>query len=296
MVLSESLYQVLEASLKNRERPYSSIQSVAPVSGGDINRAYRIKTSIGTYFVKANDNPMATTMFLAESRGLDLLRSALGTANAPETYAVGNAHGEGFLIMEWIDTGDKHNGLHQEALGRLLASLHRNHADTYGLDHDNFIGSLPQHNDFSTDWTDFFIAQRLQRQLDLAGRMIGTGLLKKFDRLFSRLPELYPTERPTLLHGDLWSGNYLVNPSGTPIFIDPAIYYGHREVDIAMTKLFGGFSERFYAAYHEVYPLQHGWEDRVYLWNLYPLLVHLNLFGVSYLNAIENQVASYIRP
>ncbi|PPL03459.1 fructosamine kinase family protein [Parapedobacter indicus] len=295
MLLSESLYEALEASLKNLERPHSSIQSIGSVSGGDINRAYRIKTSTGDYFVKVNNDPLAASMFLAESNGLDILRNPLGAAHVPKTFLVGNARGEGFLLMEWIDTGNKHDAPQQEALGRLLASLHRRHADAYGLDHDNFIGPLPQNNGFSSDWTEFFIEQRLQKQLDMADQILdGTDLHKKFDRLFSRFADLYPCEPPSLLHGDLWSGNYLVDQLGTPVFIDPAVYYGNREVDIAMTKLFGGFSERFYDAYNETYPLQHGWEERVDLWNLYPLLVHLNLFGRSYLRAIQNNLKQYI--
>jgi len=295
MLLSESLYQALEASVKNLEGQHSSIQSVLPLSGGDINRAYRIKTPIGNYFAKVNDSPVATSMFLAESNGLDVWRNALGAAHVPQTFLVGNVRGEGFLLMEWIDTSDKYDVPQQEALGRLLASLHRQQANAYGLDHDNFIGTLPQNNSFSTDWTDFFIEQRLQKQLDMAGQTLkGTDLRKKFDHLFSRLADLYPSERPSLLHGDLWSGNYLIDQTRKPVFIDPAVYYGLREVDIAMTKLFGGFPERFYDAYNESYPLQHGWEERVDLWNLYPLLVHLNLFGSSYLRAIENRIAPYI--
>lgn len=295
MLLSESLYQALEAAVKNLEGQHSFIQLVIPVSGGNINRAYRIKTPIGDYFAKVNDNPMATPMFLAESKGLDLWRSVLGGAHVPQTFLIGNVRGEGFLLMDWIEAGDPYTARQQEALGGLLASLHRQQADAYGLDYDNFIGRLPQNNTFSIDWTTFFIEQRLQKQLDMAGTILeGTDLRKKFDHLFSHLADLYPAERPSLLHGDLWSGNYLVDRMGKPVFIDPAVYYGLREVDIAMTKLFGGFSERFYAAYNEAYPLQHGWEDRVDLWNLYPLLVHLNLFGSSYLNAIENQIASYI--
>jgi len=265
------------------------------VSGGDINRAYRIKTATGDYFMKVNNNAQATPMFLAESEGLVLLANTLGSSHVPQTHFFGNAHGEGFLIMEWIDTGEKHTDHSQEALGRLLASLHRQQADTYGLDHNNFIGQLPQCNARTSSWTDFFIEQRLQKQLELARTLVdGTRLPRGFDRLFSNLDDLYPSERPALLHGDLWSGNYLVDTTGTPILIDPAVYYGHREVDIAMTKLFGGFSKGFYDAYHETYPLQHGWEERVDLWNLYPLLVHLNLFGRSYLRAIQNNLKQYI--
>ncbi|WP_353197236.1 fructosamine kinase family protein [Parapedobacter defluvii] len=296
MILSESLYHALEASLKNLEQQRPSIQSVIPIAGGDVNRAYKIQTSKGNYFVKVNSHPMATRMFLAESNGLDRLRDASGPAHVPQTFFTGQAQGESFLLMRWINAGDKHGPDQQEALGRLLASVHRRQADTYGLDQDNFIGPLPQHNTPTANWDDFFIGQRLQRQLELAEQVLdGTDLWKQFDFLFSRLANLYPAESPSLLHGDLWSGNYLVDQTGTPLLIDPAVYYGHREVDIAMTRLFGGFSERFYTAYNEVYPLQHGWEKRVDLWNLYPLLVHLNLFGDAYIPAIRNNLQRFIR-
>src|SRR5690606_20308191 len=142
MLLSESLYQALEASLKGLSPHNLPIRSIVPVSGGDINRAYRIKTAARDYFVKVNNHAQATPMFLAESKGLALLANTLVSSHVPQTISVGNAHGEGFLLMEWIDTGDKLSDRYQEALGRLLASQHRQQADRYGLDHDNFVGQL----------------------------------------------------------------------------------------------------------------------------------------------------------
>jgi len=295
MVISESLYESWKVLLQNLESLPVSVRSITSVTGGDVNKAYRICTSTGDYFVKVNTHPEAMDMFVAESNGLGLLRKAVGDAHTPQPLTIGNAHGESFLLMRWIDAQKSPTALHQEHAGRLLASLHRCHGDAFGLDHDNFIGPLRQHNDLLPNWMDFFIRQRLQKQLDLASEhLIGTDVRRKFERLFSRIGEWYDPEAPSPLHGDLWSGNYLVDQRGTPVLIDPAVYYGHREVDVAMTRLFGGFSERFYAAYHEVYPLQPGWTKRADLWNLYPLLVHLNLFGASYLPAILRSITHYI--
>ncbi|WP_079716153.1 fructosamine kinase family protein [Parapedobacter luteus] len=292
--LSESLFQALEAAIKATAPGDFRIQRVVPVSGGDINRAYQLQTKSGRYFAKVNDAPQAPQMFVAESTGLAMLRQTVGI-RAPQPFMAGQAHRDAFLLMEWIDAAGKHSEAGQAALGRMLAALHSQHRETFGLDHDNFIGRLPQANTPSADWTAFFIGQRLQKQLDIAQHTYSqAGLRASFDRLFARLGSLYPQEPPSLLHGDLWGGNYLVDAAGQPALIDPAVYYGHREADIAMTKLFGGFSTHFYAAYHEAYPLQAGWEARMDLWNLYPLLVHLNLFGASYLGAIQRSLKRYV--
>ncbi|MFC3199372.1 fructosamine kinase family protein [Parapedobacter deserti] len=294
MILSQSLMEALEAALQNAAPRDHQIQSVAPIHGGDVNRAFQLSTRQRRYFVKTNNGQKAMPMFLAESKGLTLLKEATSAENIPEPLMVGHTHGEAYLLMTWVDEADKHRGAGQEALGRLLATVHRRRDATFGLDHDNFIGPLIQTNRPSTDWTDFFINQRLREQLKTAqSQLEGTHLLERFDRLFARLTNLYPQEPPSLLHGDLWSGNYLINSTCRPVLIDPAIYYGHREVDIAMTKLFGGFSARFYAAYNEVYPLQPDWERRTDLWNLYPLLVHLNLFGGSYLGPLKQGLSKY---
>ena len=295
MVLSEPLFQTLETAIKESASRDFHIQHITPVSGGDINRAYRLDTKSSSYFVKVNNDIRSTSMFLAESTGLALLRQATSTTHTPTVLMVGQAADEGFLLMRWIDIGSEQGEASQESLGRLIATLHRQQADNYGLDHDNFIGRLTQSNTQSTNWSEFFIQQRLQKQLDIAqSQLVGADLQKKFDLLYNRLEELYPKEPPSLLHGDLWSGNYLVTDQGQPVIIDPAVYYGHREMDIAMTKLFGGFTERFYTAYQEVYPLQPGWEQRIDLWSLYPLLVHFNLFGESYLYPLQRSLSTYL--
>lgn len=295
MVLPEILCEKLTSSIKEINPHDFHIQSITPVAGGDINRAYRIKTQTGNYFVKINQVDFAFDMFVAEAKGLALLGKATGI-KVPQTFSVEETNSGAFLLMEWVDTArDNHDADIQGKLGYMVASLHLQQAEVYGLDHNNYIGRLPQSNLPLTNWTDFFIRQRLQKQLELAQEdLVSSGLRKQFDRLFARLDSLYPKEAPSLLHGDLWGGNYLTATHRQPVLIDPAVYYGYREMDIAMTKLFGGFSERFYTAYQERYPLQREWEQRIELWNLYPLLVHLNLFGSAYLHPIQQNLKKYI--
>jgi fructosamine-3-kinase len=163
--------------------------------------------------------------------------------------------------------------------------LHKNYGASFGLDHNNYIGSLKQQNNRKANWVEFFIEERLSVQLKLAcdyGR-IDHALLKKFESLSVKASSIIPPEKPSLLHGDLWSGNIIADENGQPCVIDPAVYYGHREAEIAFTKLFGGFDPEFYHAYQEQFPLPDGFAKRVDLYNLYPLLVHANLFGGSYL-------------
>ncbi len=294
MLLPQPLFSTLATAVRTVSPDDFHIQTIVPVTGGDINQAYQINTRSAAYFVKVNPAANANRMFLAESNGLALLRATPGI-EAPRTFTIGQANDDAFLLMEWLPTEDKSSDAAQERLGRMAANLHRRQADTFGLDHDNFIGSLPQSNTPSPNWTAFFIRQRLQYQLNFVKNgLIDHKLQKQFEQLFARLDTLYPQEPASLLHGDLWGGNYLITSGNRPVLIDPAVYYGHREMDIAMTKLFGGFSSRFYAAYHEAYPLQRGWEQRIDLWNLYPLLVHFNLFGESYLGQLQRNLRAYL--
>jgi fructosamine-3-kinase len=170
-----------------------------------------------------------------------------------------------------------------------LAKLHEVKSDQYGLDHDNYIGSLAQSNTKHPDWKSFFITERIQPQLKLAMEkgLIDMEMIKQFESFFDHFDDLIPEEPPALLHGDLWNGNYLVSNSGKAALIDPAVYFGHREMDLAMTKLFGGFDAEFYQAYNEKFPLKKGWEKRIPIHNLYPLLVHVNLFGSGYVSQIK---------
>ena len=265
------------------------------LGGGDINEAYEVHVSSGqTVFVKTNSSvAVAGAMFAAEARGLSWLKEA-GQIRVPEVVAV--AEEPAFLALEYLRPG-RRRGSFDEELGRNLALLHRHGAPAFGLDHDNFIGRLPQENTMAPDWVTFYRDRRLGEQLrraeerGLASKRMRSG----FEELFAKLGELVgPTEPPARLHGDLWGGNLHVDDQGGPCVIDPAVYGGHREIDLAMMKLFGGFGARVFAAYHEAYPLAPGHEKRVALYQLYPLLVHVNHFGVGYVASVEGALRRYL--
>ena len=166
---------------------------------------------------------------------------------------------------------------------------------SFGLDHDNYIGSLPQSNHQHTSWVEFFIEERLEKQIALAKNSgaLNNSTIQQFNNLFKRLKEIIPEEKPSLLHGDLWNGNYMLAADGCACLIDAAVYYDHREMDLAMTRLFGGFPEEFYESYHETFPLSSGFEERVDIHNLYPLLVHVNLFGGSYISQVKSVLSRF---
>ena len=261
------------------------------VGGGCINDTAHIKTNRGEYFVKWNHGML--DMFEKEKKGLELLAEG-ASLNTPKTLGVGEIDGKGYLLMEYIE-GGRMNTEFWEKLGTGLAALHRNTNERFGLDHDNYIGRLPQSNTRAKSWIDFFIAQRMQPQIKLAfdGQRIESTQVARFDLLFSKLSSLIPEERPALLHGDLWSGNIHCDRSSEPYLIDPAVFYGHREAELAFTSLFGGFDSQFYQSYQESFPLHRGFESRVDLFNMYPLMVHVNLFGTSYLSGVDAVLRRY---
>jgi fructosamine-3-kinase len=266
-----------------------------PVSGGDINDAYRIECSLGTLFVKTNPHAPAT-LFPAEARGLEWLRFA-GCLRIPEVKAVSEPDEPvRYLVLEFIEAGRPSRDF-DDRLGQGLAALHRSGAPAFGLDHDNFIGSLPQSNTPEASWAEFYVKQRLEPQLARATRAgrASYAMRRGFERLFVAMRNLVgPHEPPSRLHGDLWGGNLHVDSEGAPCLVDPAVYAGHREMDLAMMRLFGGFSERLFAAYNEAFPLAPGFEDRVPLYQLYPLMVHVNLFGGSYAGSVERALSRYV--
>lgn len=242
--------------------------------------------------MKINKNKDAA-IFELEERGLDLLRKNT-SLNVPVVLASGTFQEENFLLMEWINTGTQQKDFFKK-LGMGIAELHGATRREFGLDHDNYISVLPQSNKNTTLWTDFYINQRLAPQLKLAfdKELVGKDFLLRFDKLATVFSDVFPPEQPALLHGDLWSGNFMSDRSGFPVLIDPAVYYGHREMDLAFSHLFGGFDANFYRAYAEVFPLQAGLRERIPLYQLYPLLVHLNLFGKSYLSSINQILNRY---
>lgn len=288
---------MIPASLKTRladliGAPVSGDQAVY---GGDINQSARFECGGAAYFVKWNPSA-PPAMFPAEARGLHLLAQA-GSLRVPAVIAQGDAEGAcpAFLALEWIETGGR-SAATMEQFGIGLAALHRCTHDQHGLDHDNFIGRLPQPNTPAPRWADFYRDQRIGAQMELARRQ---GVLPArrealLRRLMDRLPDLLDDSiPPSLLHGDLWGGNYLVDAQGAAVLIDPAVCYGHREMDLAMSELFGGFPGRFYEAYFAAYPAP-GYPERRALYQLYYILAHLNLFGESYGGQVDSLAARYV--
>ena len=275
------------------------IERQMPVGGGSINDAYRLDTNQGPFFVKINSADRFPSMFEAEADGLKRLR-ATNTIRVPMVIASGEDHDDSYLLLEHIEGGLK-TPVFWEGFGRSLARLHGYTNSTFGLDRDNYIGSLKQVNTPHAKWDDFFIHCRLEPQVKMARDSpgpgtgdIGMGDVLRFERLYAKLPSLFPDEPPALMHGDLWCGNFLCAASGKPVLIDPAVYFGHREMEIAMTKLFGGFEPGFYSAYIDERPMEPGWEERVDLCNLYPLLVHMNLFGGGYAQRVRQSLKRYV--
>ena len=257
------------------------------IGGGCIANATRVETGAGTFFLKWGKGEVAET-FAAEAEGLRALRKADAPLLIPEVLAVGSGEAA-YLLLEWIEQGSEDERF-WDAFGAGFATLHRTMGERHGFSISNFIGRLPQQNDWTDTWPAFFAAQRLEPQAAMArerGRWQNSwdGL---YERLVGRLPSLIPVEAPpSVLHGDLWSGNYMVASDGRAALVDPATYFGHREADLAMTELFGGFSRRFYRSYDEVWPLEPGYAERKEIYNLYHLINHLNHFGSSYASGVD---------
>ncbi len=276
----------------------TSIKSCAAVTGGSIANGCRLETAETSYFLKYGEDEVAKT-FPGEVAGLDALRDACESLMVPNVVEMDTGNGEvpGFLLMEWINAG-RQGRRFWEHFGRGLAEMHRTTRERYGFDTANYIGRLPQTNEWNDDWPTFFRTQRLQPQVE---RAQASGRWQKewdenFDQVYLRLPELLPARPPaSLLHGDLWKGNFMITATGDPALIDPATYFGHREADIAMTELFGGYDEMFYRAYKKAWPLEEGYETRREIYNLYHLINHLNHFGKSYASSVQKTLRRIAR-
>jgi protein-ribulosamine 3-kinase len=293
-MLTASFLRQFESALGRLMKKTIHIRRVTPVSGGSINLSARVDTTAGLFFLKANDAFKFPQMFDREASGLETLRSA-NCFTVPKVIHIGEEDGQAYLLLEFIDTRPRVADF-WERFGKSLAVLHRITSDRYGFHENNFIGSLRQVNTQRPRWTDFFVSERLEPMVKMA---MSKGLfndsdISNFGKLFSRIDQLVPEEPASLLHGDLWNGNFMIGYSGEPVLIDPAVYYGHREMDLAMTRLFGGFDDQFYEAYNSEFPLTQGFEERMNLHNLYPLLVHLILFGGDYLAQIRSSLRKYV--
>jgi protein-ribulosamine 3-kinase len=253
-----------------------------PVSGGDISAAWRLPSTNGDLFIKTGPGS-SENMFAAEADALAELAQP-GGLRVPRLIATGQCGSLAFLALEWIRL-EAADAKVEHLMGQQLAELHRNTRDRCGWHRDNTIGLTPQINTWDENWIDFYREHRLAFQLRLAAdNGFGGDLKERGSRLLKRLPVYFETTAPpvSLLHGDLWGGNW-GSSEGQPVIFDPAVYYGDRETDIAMTRLFGGFGTAFYDAYEAAWPLADGHEDRQHLYQLYHLLNHLNLFGSGYL-------------
>jgi fructosamine-3-kinase len=288
----ERLILPVSAALGSAVRTYSRAQ------GGDINEAYDVTLADGRrVFLKSNEDA-DRRMFACEARGLEWLREA-EAIRIPRVLAVADPDGDAtFLVLERIASAGRAADF-DDRLGRGLAALHRAGSTDgrFGFDEPNFIGSLPQDNTAAETWPAFYVTRRLEPQVRMAidGGRAPASWQREFAKLFAAMEDLTgPPEPAARLHGDLWSGNVMADEQGAPCVFDPAVYAGHREVDLAMPRLFGGMNARTLDAYQEAAPLADGHESRVALYQLYPLLVHVNLFGGSYTASVERALRQYL--
>lgn len=266
--------------------PQSKLKDASLIAAGSHNQGIRLETPEGSFFLKINFDH-ERDILKKEAAGLDLLRNST-FLQVPDVVGFGRVGDYNYLLMEFIQKR-RQNSNYWENLGIGLAHLHLTQQSQFGLEEDNFIASLNQRNLPTDKWLDFFVEFRLEPLIGKAyfDRLVPLDFLKRFQEIYPKLNGIFPEENPALLHGDLWSGNVICNEDGQPALIDPAVYFGHREMDLAFSRLFGGFDQEFYEAYDSAFPLAPGFESRMGIYNLYPLLVHLNLFGSAYLPGIE---------
>ena len=290
---SQEQYQFIAQILSKHTGESTQIDDFQFFYGGNFNLAVRLRVKNTEYFIKWTQGDHQG-LFEAEAKNLRMIH-ATGAIQVPQVLGVGQLDEKEYLMMECIESADKHANYWHD-FGEKLAHLHKNTSSLgHGLDYTNFIGAATQENAWKKDGVDFFIENRLNKQVDRAlyDRKITPELAEKFHGLYEKLPDLLPHEAPALIHGDLWSGNAMVNERGLVTLVDPCCYYGLREAELAFTTMFGGFDTKFYEAYHATFPIEKGFHERIPLYNLYPLMVHVNLFGEGYLPAVNKILASY---
>ncbi len=290
--LAEALRELLAGNGDGDRRSAATIDTVSEIGGGSISRTLLVASGKRRCFVKLHDAALAD-MFTAEADGLNALTSC-PALRVPRVVGHGVSGRHAYLVLEYLRLHALAEAGDAALAGRALAELHRIQGTRYGWQRDNFIGSTPQSNAWDDNWPSFFARQRLLPQLLLAGRHgQHSSLVAKGERLAAKLQLLFAGYQPpaSLLHGDLWSGNAAIDDSGTLALFDPAVHFGDREADLAMSELFGGFPKRFYAAYYEAWPLADGFAQRQTLYQLYHVLNHLQLFGSSYLRQAERMLS-----
>jgi fructosamine-3-kinase len=275
----------------SQSQPKFEIKSHRPVSGGCINQGYAVSDGKRTYFVKLNE-ATKVEMFAAEALGLQEMVQT-NTIHVPNPICWGIAANSAYIVLEWLSLGAATTNSWQK-MGQNLAAMHRHTSSKgFGWGQNNRIGSTLQINNWTEEWADFYAQHRLGYQFQLAKRR--GGHFPQAEQLLATIPQLLAHQvTPSLVHGDLWGGNAAFTEGGEPVVFDPAIYYGDREVDIAMTELFGGFPAAFYRAYNEAFPLESGYEQRKPLYNLYHILNHFNLFGGSYASQANQSISQIL--
>ncbi|HEY2725672.1 MAG TPA: fructosamine kinase family protein [Parafilimonas sp.] len=286
------LYDYIAQQLSKHFNQAANIVNCKQIFGGDINQTFHLQTDIGSFFLKLNDGSLQD-IFEKEFYGLQLLHQTKAI-KIPVPVLHGSFNNQIFLVTEFIQKGNPSKNFWQ-IFAHQLALLHKHGNYQFGFSINNYIGSLHQQNNFCNTWNEFYATQRIlpltqlaynQNKFDKQDLFLAEKLCNRFDKLFT-------AEKPSLIHGDLWNGNFMCDENGNSVIYDPAVYYGNREMDIAMSILFGGFDESFYAYYNEIFPLQKDWRERVKLCQLYPLLVHLILFGEHYYFDVKNILKIY---
>jgi fructosamine-3-kinase len=269
------------------------IISTAPIEGSAISQAFIVDTSRGSFFMKLNAALFGHDFFEKEAMGLATLANA-GAMKVARPLFDGKFHQQIFVVMELLEKGNMDNDFWED-FGRALATQHQHSNDAFGLDYNNYIGKIPQCNKMHNSWNTFYAEERILKMVHRAHKhkLLEIEHVEEAEKICNRFSELIPEEKPALLHGDLWNGNFMVYKTGKVAIFDPAIYYGHREMDLAMSRLFGGFDTRFYQAYEEISPLHPGYTERQSLLQLYPLLVHLLLFGGHYHKEVTETLKMY---
>ena len=265
------------------------IFSTTPLSGGDINDVFLMETNNGRLVAKVNIASAFPGMFEAEKEGLDALRNTK-IIKIPEVFSVGSNNDITYLLLEYIPQKTESENFWED-FGKKIALLHQHTNRKFGFNNSNYIGSLPQSNEWCTSAYEFYITQRLEPQFKMASE--NGYSFKNLSPFYKKLEEIIPEESASLIHGDLWNGNYTIDNHGQACLIDPSVSYFHREMDIAMMHLFGGYSQVLFNIYNEIFPLQGEWKSRLDIWQLYYLLVHLNLFGSSYYGSVEKILKIY---
>ncbi|SKB75438.1 hypothetical protein SAMN05660776_2842 [Salegentibacter holothuriorum] len=259
------------------------------LTGGDINDVFLITAGDKKQVVKINNAEKFPGMFAAEKAGLEALHKPK-VIDVPNVLGMGEIENTSYLLLEYKESAAKSSTFWKD-FGKQMAALHKITSEEFGFHQDNYIGSLPQKNKSTKSAVDFYISQRLEPQFKLAKDTgYDLGVTKSF---FRNISEIIPDEKPALIHGDLWGGNYLVNGNGDPCLIDPATAFAPREMDLSMMQLFGGFDKELFKIYEKEFPLESGFEERIPLWQLYYLLVHLNLFGAGYKPQVTSIIKQY---